>query len=73
MTSLRIRNKVGRSYDGLAEQLTVIGDEVLPFVETVTGLPLPDRVDIRLVSPRTWRRANRRRRRSPTPTSGPCG
>ncbi|MEX3100915.1 hypothetical protein DF268_00210 [Streptomyces sp. V2] len=30
MTHLHIRNQAGRHYDGLAEQLTAIGDEVLP-------------------------------------------
>ncbi|WP_075737804.1 hypothetical protein [Streptomyces acidiscabies] len=61
MTSLHIiLNQTGRRYDGLAKQLTAIGDEVLPLVETVTGLPLPDPVVIRLVSPRTWLWRNRR-------------
>ncbi|MET8983414.1 zinc-dependent metalloprotease [Streptomyces sp. NPDC004539] len=63
MTALHIHNEASRRHDGLTAQLTAIGEEVLPLVETVTGLPLPDPVVIRLVSLRAWRRLSRRRER----------
>ncbi|UIX34267.1 zinc-dependent metalloprotease [Streptomyces sp. GQFP] len=43
--------------------MKTIADETLPLVESVTGLPLPDPVVIRLMRPRAWCSAHARMRR----------
>lgn len=58
-----VRNEAGRRFDPLADRLKAMADETLPLVESVTGLPLPDPVVIRLMRPRAWCTAHARMRR----------
>ncbi|WP_217570668.1 zinc-dependent metalloprotease [Streptomyces sp. GbtcB7] len=61
MPSVVVRNEAGRRFDPLADRLKAIADETLPLVESITGLPLPDSVVIRLMRPRAWRKSHVRR------------
>jgi hypothetical protein len=54
MPPVVIRTEAGRRFGLLADRLTVIAGETLPLVESITGLPLPDPVVIRLMRPRAW-------------------
>ncbi|MFJ3779812.1 hypothetical protein ACIPX0_49940 [Streptomyces sp. NPDC090075] len=63
MTSVVVRNEAGRRYDRLAERFKTIADETLPLVESITELPLPPVVTIRLMAPRAMRKSHTRRRR----------
>lgn len=59
MSSVVLRNEADARFDGLAERLKRIADEVVPVVELVTGLPLPDQVGIRTMTVPAWLRAHR--------------
>ncbi|MGW0332269.1 hypothetical protein ACWD0J_10430 [Streptomyces sp. NPDC003011] len=63
MSTVVVHNEAGRRFDPLADRFKVIADEVVPLVESVTGLPLPDPVVIRLMRPRAWINAHSRRLR----------
>ncbi|MEU7205509.1 hypothetical protein [Streptomyces sp. NPDC045470] len=53
-----VRQEAGPKYDDLGARIRTIAAEVAPVVEAVTGLPLPPRPLIRVVTPsalaRTW-------------------
>lgn len=61
MPSVVVHNHAGRRYQTLADRLTAITGETLPLVESVTALPLPDPVVIRLMRHRAWLKAHVRR------------
>lgn len=56
-TRILIQQEAGRAHDAFGRRIEGIANECAPLVEEVTGLGLPERVVIRLLTPRAWRRA----------------
>lgn len=58
MTTIDVINRAGRAGNQIGAEVNAAAYEVAPLVELFSGLTLPDRVTVRLVTPRGLRKAN---------------